>query len=184
MFMEQKTGGFYVLMEKRKLPGDTRLEKIRECYLKNRQKLYVYAFNILKNAEDAEDAVHTAFEHIWVKIQANGFFPKNMTAYVYRIVYRSVIDKFRKTHPTIPLEQPVTDELTIDISEGLMEYLDIKTLIGQLEQKDQTIVILRIYAELGFRQIGMVIDLPVFTVATRYYRAIRVLKKELEKKHG
>lgn len=171
-------------MEEMTLPGNARLEKIRECYQKNRQKLYVYALSILNNAEDAEDAVHSAFEHIWGKVQANGFFPKNMTAYVYRAVYRSVIDKFRKTRSTVPLKQPASEEMTSDISEDLVEYLDIKTLVGQLEQKDQTIVILKIYAELGFRQIGLVLDLPVFTVATRYYRAIGVLKKELEKKHG
>ena len=52
--------------------------------------------------------------------------------------------------------------------------------ITELPDEIQSILRLRFYAEKSFREIAEILSLPEGTVKTKYYAAIRALRKEAE----
>ena len=53
-------------------------------------------------------------------------------------------------------------------------------LLKSLEEKDRTIVVLKVIEELKLEEIAVVLDLNVNTVKARLYRALKKLRIELE----
>ena len=55
-------------------------------------------------------------------------------------------------------------------------------LLKSLEEKDRTIVVLKVIEELKLEEIAVVLDLNINTVKARLYRALKKLRIELEPK--
>ena len=53
-------------------------------------------------------------------------------------------------------------------------------LLKSLEEKDRTIVVLKVIEELKLEEIAVVLDLNVNTVKARLYRALKKLRIELK----
>ena len=77
-------------------------------YMQYKQIMYAAAFSILRNEQDAEDAVHQAFLAIIKNISkiSEPVCPKTK-GYVVTIVEHTAINIYRKKkrHPVIPLEE-------------------------------------------------------------------------------
>lgn len=61
------------------------------------------------------------------------------------------------------------------------EVIDLYNALNKLDVKYKTVVILRYFEDLTFQEISKVLDLPVNTVKTQLYRALDILKIDLEK---
>lgn len=153
--------------------------QIRDYYEQNRQKLIVYARSITGNMADAEDVIQSAFMNVLQKVQRNGFFPDNLKAFVYRTVHNTAIDKLRTAKNTQPLEHFSIANPSSDDPDAQFLYQDINNEFAKLDKNLREILMLKIYSGLTFREISDVIKIPAFTVATKYYRTIRELKKTL-----
>lgn len=57
---------------------------------------------------------------------------------------------------------------------------DPMELLKSLEEKDRTIVVLKVIEELKLEEIAVVLDLNVNTVKARLYRALKKLRIELK----
>ncbi len=157
--------------------------EIRDFYKKNKQKLVVYARSITGNMADAEDVVQTAFEKILDKIQSNGFFPNDLKAFTFRTIHNTAIDRLRNRKDVVSLDHFPLANPAADNAENLVLYRDLNNEFLRLDQKVREILMLKIYAGLSFREISEVINVSAFTVATRYYRAVRELKKTWSQNH-
>ncbi len=75
---------------------------LETLYLTNRQLMYAVAFRILRNQEDAEDAVHQAFVKIAENITkiSDPNCPKTRS-FIVTIVENKAIDIYRKRHRSI-----------------------------------------------------------------------------------
>lgn len=106
--------------------------------------------------------------------------------WLYRIATNKVIDWFRsKDYQTrqriIDLDEfepadPMDFTLDLDDSELLSEVLQ---LLGQQSAENQKIFRLHIFGDYTFSQISRMLDLSEGTIKTKYYRLVRLLKKEL-----
>lgn len=67
-------------------------ETLREFYIGFRQHLYTYAVSITFNRESAEDAIHSAFEHLLRR----GHLPADLRPYVFRCVRNAALDGLRR----------------------------------------------------------------------------------------
>ena len=64
-------------------------------------------------------------------------------------------------------------------SDNILENEQLKAALERLEESTRQIVLLKIFAELTFEEIGEVLTVPAATAATRYRRALIKLEEQL-----
>jgi RNA polymerase sigma-70 factor, ECF subfamily len=178
-----------------------------------KDKAMTLAMRILKNTEDAEDALQEAFIKAFRAIVDKQFEERaKFSTYFYRIVYNTVIDFYKKhkakTYSLINIDEKrmnddgeVTDisdfEMEIDRNKYYMSGMfetDRKALDGELQDtvnryleeipdKYSTILTLFYINDLSHEEISETLKLPLGTVKNRIFRAKDKLKEVLMKKY-
>ena len=149
----------------------------------------IYAF-VYRQTGDLETAMDLTQEVFLVVLQSiHRYDPKQagVRTWIYRIAAHKLADLFRSPdyrfrQKTVPME-----ELTLlgdgSPEEQWMEADQLRQLqlrITELPDEIQSILRLRFYGEKSFREIAEILSLPEGTVKTRYYAAIRTLRKEAD----
>ncbi|MBZ0201749.1 MAG: sigma-70 family RNA polymerase sigma factor [Ignavibacteria bacterium] len=186
-------------------------EDIVERY---KDKAMTLAMRILKNTEDAEDALQEAFIKTFRAIVDKQFEERSkFSTYFYRIVYNTAIDFYKKhrskTFNLINIDAKgknedgeVTDisafEMQIDrnnYTQSSVYDTERKALDGQLQdvvnrylevipEKYSTILTLFYINDLSHDEIAETLKLPLGTVKNRIFRAKDKLKEVLMTKYS
>lgn len=144
--------------------------------------VYRTAFYILGNEQDAMDTAQEALIRVYMKI--NSYEEKaQFKTWVQRIVTNLCIDKFRRSKPTVSIEQhdlSFTDHKTIE-DEVMSAYtaLDIREAIDRLPEHHRSVVVLRYLQDFSYNEIAESLDLPINTVKSYLFRARRQLQTML-----
>ncbi|AKG35793.1 MULTISPECIES: RNA polymerase sigma factor [Paenibacillus] len=146
-------------------------------------QVYKTAFYILHNEQDALDASQEALIRIYTKI---GSYEEKaqFKTWVQRIVTNICIDKFRKTKPTVSIdehEMVFKDKQNVE-REVLSGYLaeDIREAIDQLPEHHRTVIVLRYLQDFSYNEIAESLDLPLNTVKSYLFRARQQLQNRLQ----
>jgi len=159
-----------------------------ELLRRYQNRLYTYLFRVLKNKHQAEDALQETFMLVLKNI-AKYKEQGNFNAWIFRIAYRQALQIFRKRKRKLNnLEQiePIIPKQTENIRDVIIrneQYSNIKLAVAKLPDDEQTVVSLRIYAKLSFKEIANIMDCPINTALGRMRNALKRLKKELQN-HG
>lgn len=179
-----------------------------------KDKAMTLAMRILKNHEDAEDALQEAFIKTFRAIADKQFEERSkFSTYFYRIVYNTAIDFYKKhkskTYNLINIDDArkgddgeVTDisafEMEIDRNKYYMSGVfetDRKALDGELQdvinkyleeipEKYSTILTMFYINDLSHEEISSTLKLPLGTVKNRIFRAKDKLKQVLTGKYS
>jgi RNA polymerase sigma-70 factor (ECF subfamily) len=148
------------------------LEKI---YRRHRQGLFTLAVSITGEPASAEDAVQEAFAHL-----CRGNAPTH-AGYAFAAVRNAAIDQLRRRGRkeaalagAAVFNGSPADPATAAADAELAALL--RRAVAELDEKDREVVVMRIYANLTFEQIGVALGEPLPTVASRYRRAVRKLE--------
>lgn len=174
-----------------------------------KDKAMTLAMRILKNTEDAEDALQEAFIKAFRAIADKQFEERaKFSTYFYRIVYNTAVDFYKKhkskTYNLINIDEgtrndegEVTDisnfEMKIDRNKYYMSGVfetERKALDGELQEvvnryleeipeKYSTILTLFYINDLSHEEIAETLKLPLGTVKNRIFRAKDKLKELL-----
>lgn len=145
--------------------------------------VYRTAYYILNNEQDALDASQEALIKIYTKI--NTYEEKaQFKTWVQRIVTNICIDKFRRTKPTVSIEEHdfvFTDSKFVE-HEVLSNFAveEIKQAIEKLPEHHRTVVILRYLQDFSYNEIADSLDLPLNTVKSYLFRARQQLQQLLQ----
>ncbi|MEO8515090.1 MAG: sigma-70 family RNA polymerase sigma factor [Ignavibacteria bacterium] len=191
-----------------------KIEEFEEIVNRYKDKAMTLAMRILKNTEDAEDALQEAFIKTFRAIVDKQFEERaKFSTYFYRIVYNTAIDFYKKhkskTFNLINIddtkkndEGEVTDiaafEMNIDRDKYHMSGVyetDRKTLDNEMQElidryleeipeKYSTILTLFYINDLSHDEIASTLKLPLGTVKNRIFRAKDKLKEVLMKKYS
>ncbi|WP_211745522.1 sigma-70 family RNA polymerase sigma factor [Paenibacillus sp. Marseille-Q4541] len=147
------------------------------------QHVYKTAYYILNNEQDALDAAQEALIRIYTKI--NSYEEKaQFKTWVQRIVTNICIDKFRRTKPTVSIdEHEMVFEDRQDVEhEVMLTYVsqDVQEAISQLPEHHRTVIVLRYLQELSYNEIADCLDLPLNTVKSYLFRARQQLQNLLQ----
>jgi RNA polymerase sigma-70 factor, ECF subfamily len=148
-------------------------------YERFRRELFITAWAILRQADLAEDAVHTAFARL-TKLKSP---PAEPRLYVFRAVRNAAIDlaRLRSRRHEEPLlanwDAPEEDSASSD------EEASLETSLERLDGASREVIELHLHAALTFQEIAQVLDEPLPTVASRYRRAIDKLQMQLKVHH-
>jgi RNA polymerase sigma factor (sigma-70 family) len=144
--------------------------------------VYRTAYYILGNEQDALDASQEALLRIYKKIDSYEEKAQFKT-WVQRIVTNICIDKFRKSKPSVSIEEHEFVFTASNDVEGevLSAYLakDIREAIEQLPEHHRTVVVLRYLQDFSYNEIADSLNLPINTVKSYLFRARQQLQTML-----
>jgi len=152
-------------------------EILAATYTEHRQGLFSLALSVTGDRQLAEDAVQSAFEKL-IRLSAspNG----NPVAYVFSAVRNAAHDcVHRNGSPRQSLFvdcEAVTPEASAEADERLAA---VQAAVMNLEDEEREVVILKAFSELTYDCIGLVLQVPAKTCATRYRRALLKLEEKL-----
>lgn len=139
-----------------------------------RYQLYVVAFTILRNEEDAQDAVCSAilkgYEHIEQLKNSNKF-----KAWMITITKNEALKLKRRR-----LELPGDDKLEELLEPVRDHYNELWDCVQKLPEEYRLVIVLYYYNELSLRDIAKILNIPMGTVKSRLSRGREFLKQALE----
>jgi RNA polymerase sigma-70 factor (ECF subfamily) len=127
---------------------------------------------------DAEDVVQEVFVRL-ARMPERLAKARRPRSYLLRMAHNSAIDLLKKRRPDEHLEEDAPYLVDEPDRDGMLAAEQACRLLARLPQKQREAVYLRHFAELSFREIGVVCGVPTFTAASRYRLAMRRLHKLL-----
>ena len=150
------------------------------------QKVFVMAFSILRDKEDALDVVQETFLRLYQKIgQYKPGSPfqgwliqiaKNLSIDHYRKNRRKRLE-FETSRPLeeipVAVEDPAADSGSSDLRSAFARGID------KLAERQRMVFVMRHYNELPFNEISEAMDISVGTAKSLHFKAVRNLRKWL-----
>jgi RNA polymerase sigma-70 factor (ECF subfamily) len=139
------------------------------------ERLYVHAYCILKDAQEARDVV----QEVFIKaMREPRFFEDDfkMQAWLYRVTRNLCFNlvRDRRRRDGILAAVPRSEELNADPIEvvfGGERQEEIIQAIGQLTEDHRTILLLRYYEDMSYAEIARALSIKLGTVMSRLSRA-------------
>lgn len=158
-------------------------DAFRLLYEATKDAVYGFALSILRNREDAEDVMHDAYIRIFT--DAGSYSPQGKPlAWVLTIVRNLSLNKVRdggrtESMPEDTAAEPADPE---DVIENATGQIVLETAMNVLDREEREIVVLHALTGYKHREIAEILDMPQGTVLSKYNRALRKMKKEIERK--
>lgn len=152
---------------------------LESIYRGHRSGLFALALSVTGSRSDAEDAVHDAFAKL---CRMSTPVEADAVAYVFAAVRNAGIDRVRRRQrtdcPCIELEKCLETNAS-DPGIGDRDR-SIASAVDTLPEELRTVVVLRVFCDLSFRQIGEIESVPLQTVWSRYKNALAKLRPKLK----
>lgn len=145
--------------------------------------VYKTAYYLLNNEQDAMDASQEALIRIYQKI---GTYEERalFKTWVQRIVTNICIDKFRRTKPSVSIEEHemvfASGQFVEDEVMAVFAQKDIIEAIDKLPVQHRTVIVLRYLHDFSYAEIADSLQLPINTVKSYLFRARQQLQQYLQ----
>jgi RNA polymerase sigma-70 factor (ECF subfamily) len=153
----------------------------RELYQQTSGVVYGFAMSILRNKHDAEDVMHDAF----IKIYSSAVTYKpsgNPMAWILTIVRNLCLNRIRAGKVCEDLSEYHDLAGPSNDSEDMLDRMVLETAMNVLDAEERQIVVLHAMTGFRHREIAEILDLPTGTVMSKYNRALKKLRKDMESK--
>ena len=147
-------------------------------------KLLLYARQWTRSLADAEDVVQEAFVRYW---RHQRHLPGDPQALLITSIRRAALDYARRQARRTAREEKadggLEDRASVfepQLGEETDRRLEIEAALERLPAVQREMLVLKIWNELTFEQIGAALEIPPNTAASRYRYALTALKKELK----
>ena len=156
----------------------------KEIYDRYNKLLYLFAYNKLRNKEEAKDVVQDVFA--WVLNNRTRFaINSSVSSFLYKSVFNKIFDIFR--HQSVIRKYIEQGDHYIDIDSTETDYLirekDIAQMIRQeidaMPQKMKEVYLLRFEQYLSAKEIAEQLNISENTVNTHLKRAAKKLRDNL-----
>lgn len=153
------------------------IERLIELY---QDTIYSMALSFTKNPHQAEDLAQEA----WIKILRG--LPRfrhdsKFSTWIYRVTMNSFLNATR----AVKREQEVVGSLdapsdrTDGVGAKVETALDVQEAVRTLPPEFRSVVLLRYVADLSYKEVASVLELPLGTVQSRLRRALDKLERRL-----
>lgn len=154
------------------MTGDEFARRVGE----SEKKLYLSALSVLKNKEDAKDAVATAVAYAWEKL-SDLRDESRFDAWLLKITYTEAKKMKKRSHPYEDVSE-LADAFSYEPQTEELEFFDILYRTG-FDGDTHRILTLRFLYGYTLDEIAALMDKPAGTVRTKYYRALKKLSEKL-----
>ena len=178
------------IIVERALTGDA--EAFGEIVRRWERRIFALTYGILGREEDARDATQETFLAAFRNLR--GFRGEaKVSSWLHRIAVNQCISRQRraKVRRESALEEeqekdassfvaPV-DYSPLRVAEGRQETLAVRRALNSLPIELRQVVVMKEFEELTFREIAEALNLPLSTVKSRLYTALKQLQLRLQK---
>ncbi len=175
---------------KRALTGDA--DAFGEIVRRWERRIFALAYGMLGREEDARDATQETFIAAFRNLR--GFRGEaKVSSWLHRIAVNQCITRQRRAK--VRNEAALDDETEKDaasfatpletspsrVVEGLERTVAVRRAVNSLPSELRQVIVMKEFEELTFREIADVLELPLSTVKSRLYTALRQLQMRLQK---
>lgn len=162
---------------KRAQKGDS--EAFLALFQKFEKDIYRIAFIYVKNKNDALDVVQeTAYRSF--KTIRKLKEPQYLKTWLIRITINCAIDLLKKQRKDVQFSIDDTEYISNHVNENIDLELTLEELMNDLNELEKSVVILKYYEDLTFKEIAQLIEIPTSTAKTVLYRALEKLRQKLK----
>jgi RNA polymerase sigma-70 factor (ECF subfamily) len=146
-----------------------------------KDKLFRFAFRLLQNVEEAEDAVQDVMAGVWAKRDQWPQF-NSLEAYCMTAARNNCLDRIRRRRI-----RPLQEEKALQVSSadkdpyekimGKEMVYRIKKCIEELPENQQLVVRLREIDGFSYNEIAQILDMSMEQVKTNLFRGRNTIKK-------
>ena len=185
-----ETLGSDELIVERALTGDA--EAFGEIVRRWERRIFALTYGMLGREEDARDATQETFLAAFRNLR--GFRGEaKVSSWLHRIAVNQCISRQRRTK--VRSESALDEEqekqastfatpLSFSparVAEGRQQTMAVRRAINSLPIELRQVVVMKEFEELTFREIADALDLPLSTVKSRLYTALKQLQMRLQK---
>ncbi|MDO0825163.1 RNA polymerase sigma factor [Desulfosporosinus nitroreducens] len=153
-------------------------KQLFEAYISQHiNSIYRFAYTFTTNQEDAEDVANESILKALKSINSLRN-PDQIGTWLYRIVANTALSTIKKNKKIVYID-PID---MADVQDDGDDFSDIsfEQMIGFLEPKYKSIVVLRFFEGMPLEDIALILDENLNTVKTRLYKALKILRIEME----
>ena len=161
--------------------GDT--GALAKVYERTHAALYGFSLFLLKNPQDAEDAVQETFVKAYQSAAQYRSQGKPM-AWLITITRNLCMEKLRERGKRSDIPEEDWDKYLEQTPASPEDRLVLEQCLKALDDSERQIVILHAVGGMKHRETAELLGLPLATVLSKYSRAIKKLKSKLEKREG
>ena len=144
------------------------------------RRLYLTAYRIVRDADQAEDAVQQTLVAIWRELPSLRD-PDRFEPWTYRLVVRFCLAESRR-HRRAGIRQVPIDDLVPSQADDFADADrrdQLSRALHDLSVEHRTVVVLHHYAGLPLAAIAEILGIPYGTVGSRLHHATRALRASL-----
>lgn len=156
-----------------------------EIYEEARTSVYAFALSILKSHQDAEDAMQDTFVAVFTHAQS--YTPQGKPlAWILTVTRNFCLKALKQGKRTLSQEEDWERyaEEGSDEAEQTENRLMLIELLKVLSEEERQIMTLHAVSGLKHRQIAELLDIPLSTVLSKYNRAIKKVRNNMEGGNG
>ncbi|MDZ7756870.1 RNA polymerase sigma factor [Rhodohalobacter sp.] len=170
----------------------------QELMNRHQAKIYSYIYSMIQNRETANDIFQETFTKVITKMDDTYNEQGKWIAWVMRIAHNATIDHIRKQKRFVDVSSSYDEESKTDFYErlpdedtpGQHDQLELSEStsrllkhIGNLPEEQRTVVMLRHYYEMPFKEIAELTDVSINTALGRMRYALINLRKMFDEEH-
>ncbi len=142
--------------------------------------IFAYALSILRNRDDAEDAMQDTF--LKIRSAAHLYKPQGKPmAWIFTITKNVCLMMYRKRQHIVRLsEESEEPDFGLDQIENLEDRMTLEKAFTVLPEDSCRIIMLHAVSGMKHREIAELLNMPISTVLSKYNRGIKKLQTELE----
>lgn len=181
------------IIVERALTGDA--EAFGEIVRRWERRIFALTYGMLGREEDARDATQETFLAAFRNLR--GFRGEaKVSSWLHRIAVNQCISRQRRSKVRSESALDEEHEANVEgfvtplsysparVTEGRQETAAVRRAINGLPIELRQVVVMKEFEELTFREISEALDLPLSTVKSRLYTALKQLQMRLQKFEG
>lgn len=150
---------------------------LKEFYDLYGKFIYFAAYSVCKSTLIADEVVNDVLLKIWQLSAASKIEIENPEGWLYKVAINEA--KKRNELSVVPLVENI-----IDVKDEIGKILDEYSFYGYIDdlaEEERMILIARFIQDLKFDDIAILLDMPLSTLTTKYYRALVKIRKKIGK---
>lgn len=144
-------------------------------------RLFAVAHRILRDFDDAGDALQVALLRIWRDLPSLRD-PDRIEAWAYRALIRACHDELRKRRRQVPVLHliPADGAVEPDPAVTIADREQLERAFRRLPLEQRAVLVLQFYRDLTLSDIAEILDVPVGTVRSRLHYARSAMRAALD----
>ena len=155
-------------------------EALAQLYRRTRTAVYGLALSYVKNAHDAQDVTQDTFVRVWDSAPQYKRQGSPM-GWLLTIARNLALMKLRRGARQEQLDEAEWDAIPADSPAVTPEDRQLlQTALASLSDQERQVVVLHAVTGLKHREIAALLQIPLATVLSKYHRALKKLRIQLE----